>query len=135
MFPNGMPALGSNLNKMGLKFGLSSAAGIASCVQGAGSLTYEQNDANDFASWGVDYLKYSDCNGLGVPALDRFIAMRDALNRTSRPIFYSLAKAEQIDIVEVAWNISNSLRTSAKIHESWENVRNSFQMNDFFAGF
>ncbi len=97
-------------------------------------MTYEQSDAADFASWGVDYLKYSDCNGLGVPAIDRFTAMRDALNKTGRPIFYSLAKGDQSDIASIAYNFSNSMRSSQKIHDAWENVRTSFQINDLYSG-
>lgn len=81
-FPSGIPALSKNLTTLGLKFGLFSAAGTSSCTQGAGSLTYEQSDANDFAAWNVKYLKYADCNGFQIPAQTRFTAMRDALNRT-----------------------------------------------------
>ena len=32
-----------------------------------GSLDYEVNDANTYASWGVDYLKYDNCNNEGKP--------------------------------------------------------------------
>jgi alpha-galactosidase len=86
------------LHSWGLKFGIFSAAGTKSCESGAGSLTYEQYDAADFASWGVDYLKYGDCNGLGIPKSSRFASMRDALNKTGRPVYYSLSKGDQSDI-------------------------------------
>jgi alpha-galactosidase len=54
------------------------------------SLGYETKDANTFASWNVDYLKYDNCNSDGtIPEL-RYPVMRDALNATGRPIFYSM---------------------------------------------
>ncbi|CAG8643879.1 20884_t:CDS:10, partial [Dentiscutata erythropus] len=42
-------------------------------------------DAKTFADWGVDYLKYDNCNNTGVSA-----AMRDALKATKRPIYHSI---------------------------------------------
>lgn len=44
----------------GLKFGLYSSAGTNTCQGRPGSLGYETNDANTYASWGVDYLKYDN---------------------------------------------------------------------------
>jgi hypothetical protein len=52
--------------------------------------------------------------------------MRDALNKTGKPIFYSLAKADLIDIAFTGKNISNSWRSSIKVLSTWENVRSSF---------
>jgi alpha-galactosidase len=66
-FPSTLPKFVNNIKSMKLKLGLFAAAGVRSCESGAGSLSYEQLDAQDFASWGVDYLKYADCNGLGIP--------------------------------------------------------------------
>jgi alpha-galactosidase len=66
-FPSSLQTFSKKIKSMNLKFGLFSAAGVSSCNSGAGSLTYEQIDAQDFAQWGVDYLKYGDCNGLGIP--------------------------------------------------------------------
>jgi alpha-galactosidase len=116
---------------MQLKFGLFSAAGISSCTSGAGSLTYEQVDAQDFAQWGVDYLKYGDCNGLGIPQLTRYMAMAQALNSTGRPVFLSAAKGILSSLSQIGWNVSNSLRTSSKVLEDpWQNVKASFLLNN-----
>jgi alpha-galactosidase len=90
-----MAALAQTAHNQSFKFGLSSSAGNKACFgDGAGSLTFEQIDAADFASWGVDYLDYADCNGLGIGAQTRFTAMRDALNKTGRGIFYALTHTE-----------------------------------------
>jgi alpha-galactosidase len=52
--------------------------------------------------------------------------MRDALNKTGRPIFYSLAKGDLSDIASTGGNLSNSWRSSMKVHEGWELVRTNF---------
>lgn len=62
----------------------------AGCVC-AGSRGYEAEDAQSFASWDVDFLKYDNC--WAPPSdwvVDRYTAMRDALNATGRPILYSM---------------------------------------------
>ena len=42
----------------GLKFGMYSDAGAATCAGYPGSRGYEEVDAQDFTSWGIDYLKW-----------------------------------------------------------------------------
>jgi alpha-galactosidase len=61
----------------------------------AGSLDHEKDDAESFASWGVDYLKYDNCyhmGRMGTPLIsfNRFKVMADALNATGRPIALGL---------------------------------------------
>lgn len=56
-FPNGMAAVANDIHDLGLKFGMYSSAGVYTCGQYAGSLGYEEIDAQTWASWGVDYLK------------------------------------------------------------------------------
>lgn len=61
------------------------------CQGRPGSLGYEVKDAHTYASWGVDYLKMDTCrNTAGIPAVVEYSTMRDALNATGRPIFFSL---------------------------------------------
>ena len=64
--------------------------GYKTCAGRPGSLGYEVKDANTYASWGVDYLKLDSCNTNGTPAVVEYSIMRDALNASGRPIFYSL---------------------------------------------
>jgi alpha-galactosidase len=68
-FPDGMAALGTYLHNLGLKFGIYEDAGYATCGGYAGSGTpngggsdHFTQDADLFASWGVDYLKLDGCN-------------------------------------------------------------------------
>jgi len=89
-FPNGMKAVGDYIHSLGLKFGIYSSAGTLTCQGRAASLDHEFVDAQDFATWGVDYLKYDNCYNQGRDDKERYTAMRDALNATGRPIFYSI---------------------------------------------
>jgi alpha-galactosidase len=64
--------------------------GNATCGGRPGSLGYETKDANTYAGWGVDYLKFDSCYTNGTPAAVEYSIMRDALNASERLIFFSL---------------------------------------------
>ena len=107
-FPD-MKALGDYIHSKGLKFGLYSSPGSRTCADFAGSLGHETQDAQQYAAWGVDFLKYDLCSLR--EALDKVRAahsqdrdaaknlmiaayrkMGDALQATGRPILYSLCQ-------------------------------------------
>lgn len=60
-FPRGIRALADDLHAMGLKLGIYSCAGHMTCGGYPGSNSYEFEDAQTFAQWHVDYLKYDYC--------------------------------------------------------------------------
>lgn len=60
-FPHGMKALADYIHSKGLKFGMYSCAGTHTCAGYPGSFEHEFQDARQFASWDVDYLKYDYC--------------------------------------------------------------------------
>jgi len=64
--------------------------GYKTCAGRPGSLHYEIKDANTYSAWGVDYLKLDSCNTDATPPEVEIAIMRDALNATGRPIFFSL---------------------------------------------
>ena len=78
------------IHSKGLKLGLYSDAGTSTCARCPGSLGYEEIDADTYAKWDVDYLKYDSCYSKNESAQDRYTKMRDALNKTGRPIFLFL---------------------------------------------
>jgi len=51
-----------------------------------GSLWQEESDAKQFADWGLDYLHYDNCGQTAMDGVAKFSPMRDAINRTGRPI-------------------------------------------------
>jgi alpha-galactosidase len=107
-FPD-MKALGDYIHSKGLKFGIYSSPGSRTCANFEGSLGHETQDAQLYAAWGVDFLKYDLCYfqeemrkaRAGHPgdrdaAKNLMIAayrkMGDALKATGRPILYSLCQ-------------------------------------------
>ena len=61
-FPDGINGLADKLHAMNLSIGIYSTAGTETCAGYPASLEYEDVDAADFANWGIDYLKYDNCN-------------------------------------------------------------------------
>lgn len=60
-FPSGLKSLGDYIHNLGLKFGVYSSAGFKTCQAFPASLGVEDLDAQSYAEWGVDYLKYDNC--------------------------------------------------------------------------
>lgn len=61
-FPHGIAWLADYLHEKGLKLGIYSDAGVKTCGGYEGSQYHEDIDAQTFAEWGVDYIKYDGCN-------------------------------------------------------------------------
>jgi alpha-galactosidase len=72
-FPSGIKALADYVHSRGLKFGIYASAGTQTCQNLPGSLGHEATDATTFAEWGVDLLKYDNCNSQGRPATERCV--------------------------------------------------------------
>ena len=67
----------------GLKFGIYTARGSRTCMGRPGSDMHETQDAQLWASWGVDYLKEDSCGGTMHGTMwEQYERMRDALNAT-----------------------------------------------------
>ena len=61
-FPNGIPHLISQINQMGMKVGLYTSNGTATCEDLPASLGKEVLDAQTFAEWGCEFFKYDFCH-------------------------------------------------------------------------
>src|SRR5580704_7005963 len=59
-FPD-MKALADYVHSKGLKLGIYSSPGAKTCARFEGSLGHEEQDAQTYADWGIDYLKYDLC--------------------------------------------------------------------------
>jgi alpha-galactosidase len=133
-FPNGIKALADYIHSKGLKFGLYTSAGTKTCNTAGfpGALGHEQQDANLFASFGADYLKYDNCNNQGVDAQQRYTAMRDALRNTGRPITYSITEWGRTGPPKVwEWgkDVGNLWRTTGDISDNWTSMIGKAQFN------
>ena len=105
-FPD-MKALADYVHSKGLKIGIYSSPGPKTCAGFEGSLGHEEQDAQLYASWGIDYLKYDLCSFIPAvmekqapndkPAQMRLMVaaydkMSKALKATGRPIVLSLCQ-------------------------------------------
>jgi alpha-galactosidase len=137
-FPSGIKALADYMHERGLKFGLYSSAGVSTCEplkenRGfPGGLGHEKQDAATFASWGVDYLKYDNCNNQKIDAQQRYTAMAEALRASGRPIFFSMCEwgenkpwlwAGKPPVEASSW------RTTGDISDSYRSMLKIFKQN------
>jgi len=127
-FPEGIKGLADYVHSKGLKLGIYSDWGKATCQNKAGSYGFEATDAKDFADWGVDYLKYDNCN---IPSLSEqeksYQKMRDALAATGRPIVFSICTWEFKDWMPETGNL---WRTGGDIHDEWGSMVGTIDNNE-----
>lgn len=98
-FPKGMKAVSDYVHKKGLKFGMYSCAGVRTCADYPGSFDHEFLDAQTFADYGCDFLKYDFCfrpPTANCPLLYR--RMANALRATGRDILFSACNWGQEDV-------------------------------------
>jgi alpha-galactosidase len=138
-FPD-MKALGDYIHARGLKFGIYSSPGPLTCAKFAASYGHEQQDADLYASWGVDYLKYDLCSFTTMmkdataahpedPNLaermmrESYVKMRNALDHTGRPIILSLCQYGWNDVWSWGPSVGGNLwRTTGDISDRWERM-------------
>ncbi|KAG6510032.1 alpha-galactosidase 1-like [Zingiber officinale] len=133
-FPSGIKALADYVHSKGLKLGIYSDAGYRTCSsEMPGSLGYEKKDAETFAAWGIDYLKYDNCNNGDLKPMERYPQMTQAIMSTDRLIFISLC--EWGDMHPATWGskLGNSWRTTDDINDSWESMVSRADQNEVYA--
>lgn len=136
-FPSGMKALADYVHSKGLKLGLYTDSGLYTCSQGGrshtipGSYGHYLQDAQQFASWGVDYVKMDWCdttiNGTQLDPRVIYPEMSMALNSTGRPIWFSLCEWG----VDSPWlwasKCGNSWRITGDHHDEWSSTSSIIQ--------
>ncbi|KAM1245581.1 hypothetical protein ACFX2I_036745 [Malus domestica] len=122
-FPSGIKALADYVHARGLQLGIYSDAGNTM----PGSLGHEEQDARTFAEWGVDYLKYDNCNHDGSKPQIRYPVMSSALLKTGRPIL------GQEDPATWAGQYGNAWRTTGDIEDTWESITSIADQNNIWA--
>ena len=115
-----MKALADYVHAKGLKFGVYSDAGTGTCQNRPGSLGYEEKDAQQYAAWGVDYLKYDWCNAEGVDPKVVYPKMSKALHDTGRPIVFSMCEWGSHQPWRWAENVAQLWRTTGDIQDCWD---------------
>jgi alpha-galactosidase len=128
-FPD-MKKLADYVHSKGLKLGIYSSPGSKTCGMYEASWGYENNDAQLFGEWGIDYLKYDWCSyGWIYPTPDAdqlkkpYFVMRDALNKVNRDIVYSLCQYGMGNVWEWGDTVGGNLwRTTGDIEDTWESL-------------
>jgi alpha-galactosidase len=136
-FPD-MKALADYVHSKGLKIGIYSSPGPRVCGGYEGSYGHEEQDAKTFAGWGYDYLKYDWCGARsiydGTPAelQGAYQKMGEALQKTGRPIVYSLCEYGMGDVWKWGGKTGGNLwRTTGDIADNWQSMeRNGFAQLD-----
>jgi alpha-galactosidase len=81
-----------------------------------GKYSFDQADADQWAAWGFDYLKY-DWNPIDVAHVK---AMSQALRKSGRDIVFSLSNTAPFDHAADWARWANSWRTTSDIFDSWD---------------
>ena len=132
-FPSGIAGVAEYVHGLGLKLGIYGDAGTLTCAGYPGSLNHEDVDAQTFADWGVDYLKYDNCSnqsdGSRADFVRRYTAMRTALDETQRAIVYSICEWGQSQPWEWATSVGQLWRTTGDIGDNWASLRSIIAAN------
>ncbi len=135
-FPD-MKALAEYVHGKGLKLGIYSSPGPTTCAKFEGSYGHEQQDADLYAGWGIDYLKYDLCGYRKIMQQEapgdmtkQFAMMRaayekmhQALLKTGRPIYYSLCQYGWDGVWDWGTTVgANSWRTTGDIDPSFDRM-------------
>ncbi|KAL5481045.1 hypothetical protein ACEPAI_9986 [Sanghuangporus weigelae] len=124
-FPRGIAVVADEIHSLDLGFGIYSDAGSLTCGRFIGSLGNESIDAETWANWGVDYLKYDNCYNegqSGTPQITatRYKTMASALNSTGRQILYSMCNWGEDRPWAWAQTVANSWRMSGDIYDHFD---------------
>uniref|UniRef100_A0A7V4XSA7 Alpha-galactosidase n=1 Tax=Acidobacterium capsulatum TaxID=33075 RepID=A0A7V4XSA7_9BACT len=132
-FPD-MPGLIQYVHSLGLKFGIYSSPGPQTCAGYEGSYGHVQQDAETYARWGVDYLKYDLCSYLGIMHKEAannpakalamqqaaYLKMYKALAAAGRPIVFSLCQYGIGDVWKWGPSVGGNLwRTTGDIKDNY----------------
>jgi alpha-galactosidase len=125
-FPD-MKGLADYVHAKGLRIGLYSSPGPWTCGGCVASWQHEEQDAQSYAQWGFDYLKYDWCSYGGIDKGDTlaglqkpYQVMRAALDKVNRDILFSFCQYGMGNVWE--WGAAvggNSWRTTGDINDSW----------------
>jgi alpha-galactosidase len=146
-FPN-MGALVDTIHNLGLKAGIYSTpwetsyakfpGGSAQTASGEwnkignkyGAKSFAKNDAEQWAAWGIDYLKYDW--PIDVPHTEE---MSKALHSNKRDIVFSLSNSGKIADAEAYGKLAESWRTTGDIYDAWQDGDASWHFSVSEIGF
>jgi alpha-galactosidase len=143
-FPD-MKGMADYIHNLGLKAGLYSSPGPWTCGGCAASWQHEEQDAQTYAQWGFDYLKYDWCsygdiasgkitNTMNIPLWTRVMTndagaiypyqvMGNFLREQKRDIVFSLCQYGDAAVWKWGGSVNgNSWRTTGDIRDTWASM-------------
>ena len=115
---------GSSNNKRGLWKRVEGSGivvhGLGLLARTHGKYSFAENDAKQWADWGIDYLKY-DWNPIDVPHVRE---MAEALRRSGRDVVYSLSNSAPYEYAGEWSRLANCWRTTGDITDTWHSMSN-----------
>ncbi|XP_002733825.2 alpha-N-acetylgalactosaminidase-like [Saccoglossus kowalevskii] len=127
-FPSGIKRLADYVHSKGLKLGIYEDYGKLTCAGYPGSLDHLEVDAQTFADWGVDYLKFDGCYSNPKVMDTGYPQMTKALNKTGIPIVFSCSWPDYQRASGMKPNYTligdncNLWRNFNDIQDSWDSV-------------
>ncbi len=123
-----MKPLADYVHAKGLKFGIYTCAGAQTCASKPGSLGYEGKDIQQYAAWGVDFVKVDWCSitpAQNANPLAAYKVFSDSIRKyaVSRPMVLSICNWGRLS--PWTWGRSaggQSWRTTADIQATWTSV-------------
>lgn len=98
---------------------------------GIGKYSFARDDAEQWAAWGIDYLKY-DWTRINIPETEE---MAGALRDSGRDIVFSLSNSTPFTNAPALSKLANSWRTTGDIRDTWASVRARAFSQDRWAPF
>ena len=136
-FPD-FPGMISKIHGLGLKFGLYTAMGNQSCCKRATACKNEKLDANQYAKWGVDYVKDDSCSGCpgrSGGAAENLWIMQQALDATGRKIMLSGEGGPDPKHCSVTGQCGNLRRIGHDITPFWSSIASMIDLSYRLAPF
>ena len=124
-FPDGIKPVADYVHSKGLKFGMYSCAGTHTCGGHPGSFEHEFDDAETFAEWGVDYLKYDYCYKPDhIPGEVLYKRMSMALRNCGRDIMFSTCNWGNDNVYKwIRESGAHLFRSTGDIQDNWESIK------------
>jgi alpha-galactosidase len=125
-FPD-MKALCDYIHSLGLKVGIHTSPGPTTCAGHEASYGHEKQDAETFARWGIDFVKYDWCSADEVYRPDQmqfaYKKFSDDLKATGRPILYSLCQYGMQDVWKWGASVGGQMwRTTGDISDNFNSM-------------
>ncbi len=125
-FPD-MKALTDYIHSKGLLAGIYTLPSATTCAGYEGVRGHEQQDAQQFAAWGFDFLKYDWCGDIAHTTAEgyqqRYRQMHDILQKLDRDVVLNICQYGLKDVATWGRSVGgNSWRTAGDLGGSYEGI-------------